>query len=167
MNTDWTHLLAQQFLDASASCGASCGRRQVIPWGWQPPGGCDGAGGCSCTLTAAVLGGYQRPRGSLGCNLVRVATIELVLDVCAPKVERDGWTDIPKNAGAARDLATLQWQILSGLMDWWKKGQLCAGGECIGGDCSQFSPGPWVWVANPGNCLRYKMTWTYTEDVVL
>lgn len=164
-STDWVFQTTQAVLDAAASCGAECGRRLVIPWGWQVPGGCVGDD-CTCTLTASGLGGYFRPEGTTdACYLERRLKVELVLDVCAPKVESDGAFDAAKMQAKARDIATLQEQIASGLLAWKSQGRLCPDAPCAAGCGGNWTPTPWEPVGTIGSCLRYRMLWSWREAI--
>ena len=164
LDTDWGYLLAQQFLDASVSCGATCTNRQVVPPGFAPTGGCMGDGDCACRLTASVLEGITGTK----CTMVRTARIELILEVCGPVPDdTTGNIDPVKASGIARDQSILRWQIIAGIVKAAKAGQLC-GGSCTdgipgAGNCADFTAGGWEAVQTEGTCLRYKMTWSYAK----
>lgn len=166
--TDWGHQLAQNFLDAAVSCGATCAVRFVIPPGFKPTGGCMGDGGCTCRLSASVLEGFVRVKSG-PCDTSRTARIELILEVCAPIPGDSGDVDPVKAAGLARDQSVLRWQILQGLYKWWKDGTLAGAATTNqipgAGKCANFTPGSWELLDPEGTCLRFRMVWTFTEGL--
>lgn len=164
---DWSFQLAQAFLDAAVSCGATCERRFISPsLGVEGP-----PPGCPCQLVVTVQEGWAAPRDpkAAKCSKVRTATVKLILDVCVPAAGQNEVPDPVKWTAAARDAATLRWQIMRGLDRAWHAGQLC-GNQGDGwppgsqvGCCSNITPDSWRPTRQEWGSSRWETTWTWRE----
>lgn len=160
---DWSWQLAQAFLDAAQSCGASCDRVFVAD-------GCSIEGlppGCGCQLAVVVTEGWEPlPR----CGARRVAEIRLVLDLCttAPPGP-DAVPDPVAVTTRAQENASIRWQIMAGLRSAWVAGQLSACGEDLGplaaSMCGRIRPGVWRCVGSSGGAARWETFWKFEEDL--
>lgn len=160
--SDWTFLLAQQFLDAAVSCDAVCDRRFVTdaPTVEAPPPG------CPCQLVAQVSEGWERAAANDPCSLRPVVSVRLTLDLCVPVPGENEVPDPVAEATAARTNATTRWLMMLGMVraaktgalhgwTWDPEDPMPAG---VGG-CVDVRPAPWTATVREGGIARWESTW--------
>lgn len=163
---DWSYLLAEAFLDAAVSCGATCERRYVS-FGNVAEGP---APGCPCQLVALVTEGIE-PLPNVKCGVRRTATVRLVLDLCGPAAGEDEVPDPVKWQTAAREQAAVRWKMMQGLNRARQRGELC--GAAMPDDgwpagtqvacCGNITPGPWRPATTGWGNTRWETSWTWHE----